>query len=191
MTLHFDNITISGGVAVGKSTLARNLLAYLEPYHWHIKNLGDIHRQYLNDNIMPEATKVSDEFDKKIEAEVEKILSTQKNWIIQGWLSGYVAKDLDKTLRILLICKENALRVDRVANRDNASIAEAKQFIKQSEEGNLAKYKRIYGNHDFWNPKYYHLVIDTYSSGQLETTGKVLDVLGYDANKIEIEKKSH
>lgn len=63
MTLHFDNITISGGVAVGKSTLARNHLANLEPYHWHIKNLGDINRQYLNDNIMPEATKVSDEFD--------------------------------------------------------------------------------------------------------------------------------
>ena len=37
-------------------------------------------------------------------------------------------------------------------------------------------------DYDFWHPKYYDLVIDTYSSGQMETVGKVLDKLAYKGN---------
>ena len=37
----------------------------------------------------------------------------------------------------------------------------------------------IYGDYNFFDPKYFHLIIDTYSSGPLETVGKVLDKLGY------------
>lgn len=179
MNLKFSNITISGGVAVGKSTLINNLISYLSPYGWKFKSVGEIHREFLKDNVMPEATKVTDDFDRAIESKVEQILQTEKKWIIQAWLSGFIARNIPSTLRVLLICKNNSLRVDRVANRDNITVDEAKQFISKRELGNLSKYKRLYGDYDFWDPKYYHLVIDTYSSGQLETVGKVLDKLGF------------
>lgn len=179
MDFTYSNITISGGVAVGKSTLINNLISYLGPYGWKFKSIGEIHREYLKDNVMPEATKVTDDFDRAIENKVEKILKTEKKWIIQAWLSGFIARNIPSTLRVLLICKNNSLRVDRVANRDNITVDEAKHFISKREMGNLTKYKRLYGNFDFWDPKYYHLVIDTYSSGQLETVGKVLDKLGF------------
>ena len=189
MKFRFDNITISGGVGVGKSTLIDNLIPYLSPYGWQFKSLGDIHRKFLKDNVMPEAKKVSDEFDLKIEAEVKKILETQKHWIIQGWLSGFVARHLDNTLRVLVICSHKSLKVDRVVNRDKVTVETAKQYIKQREEGNFEKYRRLYGNYDFWDPQYYHAVIDTYAMGQLETVGRVLDLLGYDSSKINIRKK--
>lgn len=189
MTFKFDNITISGGVAVGKSTLIENLKPYLEPYNWNFKSVGDIFREYLKDNIAPKSAHVSDQFNRDMEAEVERKLREEKRWVIQAWISGFVARKLDTTLRILLICKEDALRIDRVANRDKTTIAQAKQFIREREEENISMYKRLYGEYNFWDPKYYHIVIDTYSCGQLETTGIVLDKLGYDLNQVDIEKR--
>jgi cytidylate kinase len=189
MQFHFDNITISGGVAVGKSTLIDNLKPYLEPYNWKFKSVGDIFRDYVKEHVAPNASLVPDDFDRAMEKEVERKLTEEKHWIIQAWISGFVARKLPHTLRVLLICKDNSLRVDRVANRDKITVEQAKHFIKEREQDNISKYKRLYGDYNFWDPTYYHLVIDTYSSGQLETTGMVLDKLGYDISKIEVEKK--
>jgi cytidylate kinase len=189
MNLSFDNVIISGGVAVGKSTLLNNLEPYLRPYGWRFQHIGDIHRAYLKDNIMPEASKVSDDFDRKIEKEVERIFKEEKHVAMQSWIGGFVARNLPKTLKVLLVCRDNHLRVDRVANRDKVTMQDADKFIKQREEGNIAKYKRLYGDHNFWDPKYYNIVIDTYECGPLETTGIVLDALKYDQQKIKIEKK--
>jgi cytidylate kinase len=179
MELKYDNIAISGGVAVGKTTLLANLKPFLLPLGWEFLNVGDIHRQHLKDNVMPEAIKVSDEFDRAIEEKVHEALSTKKNIAMQAWICGFVARDLPKTLRILLVCKDDSLRVDRVANRDNISIDQAKEFIKRREEGNIAKYKRLYGGYHFWDPKYYNLVIDTYAHSQIETVDLALEALGY------------
>jgi cytidylate kinase len=90
-----------------------------------------------------------------------------------------MARNFNDTLRVLLICSNPALKVDRVVNRDKVTIEEAKRMIKEREEDNLKTWKKIYGDFDFFGPKYYHLVIDTYSSGPLETVGKVLDRLGF------------
>ena len=54
--------------------------------------------------------------------------------------------------------------------------------MKSSESGNIKKWKALYGDYDFWDPQYFNLVIDTYSSGPYETLGKVLDALGHDPN---------
>jgi cytidylate kinase len=143
MHLKFENITISGGVAVGKSTLMENLKPYLLPAGWKFKSVGDIVREYMKEHTLPVATLVSDEFDRAMEQEVERKLKTETQWVIQAWISGFVARELEKTLRVLLICKENMLRVDRVANRDNVTIESAKHFIKKRETENIAKYKRL------------------------------------------------
>jgi cytidylate kinase len=64
-------------------------------------------------------------------------------------------------------------------NRDNVSVEEAKKNIREREEGNFAKWKRIYGEYDFFDKSYYDLVIDTYSTGQTESARLVLEKLGY------------
>ncbi len=179
MKLKYDNITISGGIATGTTTLLNNLKFYLQPLGWKFRSTGQIVREMTKENIFPVATLVSDEVDRKIEEKVRKLLTTEKNWVIEGWLAGFVARDLKNTLKVLLICSDDGLRVDRVVNRDNVTVEEAKKLIKEREEENFKKWKRIYGDYNFFDPKYYDLVIDTYSSGPLETVGKVLDRLGY------------
>lgn len=179
MHLHFDNITISGGVAVGKNTLLENLRPYLEPLHWQFRYTGQIVRDYLKEYVRPNASLAPDELHRQIDSKVLDILSNHKKWVIEGWLPGFLSRKLDNTLRVLLVCSQPSLQIDRVANRDHITVAEAKQFIKSRMKDNFETFKNLYGDHDFFDPQYYHFVIDTYSSGQLETVGKVLDALGY------------
>ena len=80
---------------------------------------------------------------------------------------------------MLLICSHEDIRVDRVVNRENITIEEAKNWMFQRENENVTKWKKLYGDYDFWSSKYYQLVIDTYSSGPMETLGIVLDKLGF------------
>jgi cytidylate kinase len=56
--------------------------------------------------------------------------------------------------------------------------------VKEREEKNFKTWQKIYGKYNFFEPKYYDLVIDTYSSGPLETVGKVLDKIGFDNNNL-------
>src|SRR3989344_4231910 len=165
MNLKYDNITISGGVAVGTTTLLNNLKPYIEPLGFKCKSTGQFIRHHIKENVMPLATLVSDDFDQEIEAEVEKTLKQEKRWAIEGWLAGFVARSLDNTLRILLICSQEAVRIDRVVNRDKVSYEQAKNFIKEREEENFKKWQRVYGKHNFFDPTLYHLVIDTAASG--------------------------
>lgn len=189
MDLKFDNITISGGVAVGKNTLFANLKTYLGPVNWKFRTTGQILRDWAQEHIQPVASLAPDNFHKEIEEKTRHLLEREKKWVIEAWLSGFMARDLDKVLKVLLVCSNEAIRIDRVANRDKISVSKAKEFIKQREEDNFQTWQRIYGDYNFFDKKYYNLIIDTYSSGQLETVGKVLDKLGYDNNKITIEKK--
>ena len=179
-SLKYHAVTISGKIAVGTSTLAQNLKQIL---NWKYINAGDIQRQYdrehgINENKQGAFSR-PDIHEKEIDEMTKKMLSTEKNIIYEAWLSGFMARDISGVFKILIVCSDDAIRIDRVMNRDGISLDEAKHFIRQREEENVAKWKKLYGNYDFWDPKYYDLVIDTYSSGPMETVGKVLDKIGF------------
>lgn len=179
MLLKYRNITISGGVSSGKNTLLDNLKPYLTPLGWKFAHGGQLLRDFAKEYVQPVATLVDKDFHNYIDNRTKDLLTKEGNYVIEAWLSGFMSRDLKDTLRVLLICSDDALRIDRVANRDKVSIDEAKKFIKEREDINFKEWKRIYGDYNFWDPKYYNLVIDTYSSGPMETVGKVLDKLKY------------
>ncbi len=177
--LKYKNIAISGKIATGTTTLFNNLKYYLQPLGWQFRSSGQIIRQITKENIFPAAHLAEDKIHQELERRAREIFEKKEHWVVEGWLAGFIARDLPQVLKVLLICSEESLRIDRVVNRDNVTIAEAKRLIKDREESNIKTWSRLYGTDDFWNPKYYDLVIDTYSSGPLETVGKVLDKLGY------------
>lgn len=183
MDLKFKNVTISGGVAVGKGTLKENLRQALEPLGWKFASGGQLLRDFTKEYVQPLASLAPDDFHHKLDDRTRNLLTKEGHYVVEAWLSGFVARDLTDTLRVLLVCSNDALRIDRVTNRDNISIDEAKKYIHEREVVNFQEWKRIYGDYSFFDPKYYHLVIDTYSSGPFETTGKVLDKLGYRQKK--------
>jgi predicted cytidylate kinase len=176
----FRIVTVSGKVATGTSTLSKNLTHALD---WKYVNVGEIQREYDRDHQIAEnkqgADSRPDDHEKEIDDMTKKMLQNEKDIIYEAWLSGFMAQGIGGVLKVLVICPHDEVRIDRVVNRENISIAEAKLWIKQREEENLKKWQKLYGPYDFWDPKYYDLVIDTYSSGPMETVGKVLDKLGY------------
>lgn len=180
--LKYRAITISGKIATGTTTLAKNLQHTLD---WKYVNAGEIQRQYDRAHGIKEneqgATARPDSHERGIEAMAKKMLSIESNLIYEAWLSGFVARKIPGVLKVLLICSNDAIRIDRVANRDNLSITDTINFIHKREKENISKWKTLYGDHDFWDAKEYDLVIDTFSSGPMQTLGRVLDKLGYKA----------
>lgn len=173
-------ITVSGKIAVGTTTLTKNLVRTLG---WKHINIGSVQRQFDKKNKINEkkqgALSRTDDHEKEIDAMTEQLLKTEKEIIYEAWLSGFFARNHKDILKVLLICSHDDIRVDRVANRDNMTVEQAKHWIKQRESENIIKWERLYGDYDFWDPKYFNLVINTYRSGPMETLGKVLDKMGY------------
>ncbi|OGK66275.1 hypothetical protein A2313_00820 [Candidatus Roizmanbacteria bacterium RIFOXYB2_FULL_41_10] len=178
--LNYRNITVSGKIATGTSTLARNLVNVLG---WQYVNVGALQREFdrmhgIHENKQGAASR-TDKHEQQMEEMTKNKLTKENNLVYEAWLSGFIAKDIPGVLKVLTVCSNEAIRIDRVVNRDNISVEEAKNWIKQRENENITKWQKLYGPYDFWDPQYYDLVIDTYSSGPMATLGKVLDKLGY------------
>lgn len=182
LSLNYRSIAISGKIATGTSTLALNLEYTLG---WKRINVGDIQREFDRkrgaDERFAGSDTREDEWERQLEAMTKEKLTIEDHLIYEAWLAGFVAQEIPGVLKVLLVC-DDALRIDRMVNRDRVTVDEAKRQIEERERGNVKKWKKLYGDYDFWDPKYFDLVIDTYSSGPHETLGKVLDKLGYPPN---------
>ena len=187
--LKYSSIAISGRPGAGRSTLLKNLKTYVEPLGWETFSGGDWSRQFAieagkhdeKDQTHHFAVDVSEEVDHKIDLALrEKLADINTHVAVESWIAGWNMRGLKHVLKVLLMC-EDSLRVDRVVNRDNLTVEDAKLHLREREESNLTKWSKMYNvsKEDFWDPKHYDLVINTYSHGPVETLDLVLQALGY------------
>lgn len=185
--LKYSSVAISGRPGAGRSTLLRNLKPYLAPLGWEFFSGGDWSRQFAietgkqnpADPTHHKATDYGDDIDHQIDLAMRKKISDPNvHMAIESWIAGWNARGTPHVLKVLLMC-DSALRIDRIVNRDNVTVEEAKAHINDRETANLAKWKRMYRVSDFWEPKFYDLIINTYSHGPKETLDLVLQALGY------------
>lgn len=190
-SLKYSSVAISGRPGAGRSTLLKNLVKHLTPLGWETFSGGEWARQFAIDSGShhPEdqkhhkATDYGDEIDHQIDNAMRQKLSDPAVHVaVESWIAGWNMRGLPHVLRVLLMC-DDALRIDRIVNRDNVTVEEAKSHLWERENANLGKWKRMYGVDDFWDPKYYDLVINTYSHGPKETLNLVLQALGYFNNE--------
>ena len=185
--LKYSSVAISSRPGAGRSTLLRNLRPFVESLGWEVFSGGDWSRQFSikagkqnpNDPKHHKATDYGDDVDHQIDVSLrEKLTNPDTHVAVESWIAGWNMRGLKHVLKVLLMC-DDALRIDRIVKRDNLAVKEAKKHLKEREDANLAKWKRLYGVKDFWDPKYYDLVINTYSHGPQETLNLVLQALGY------------
>ena len=176
------NITVSGRIASGATTLAQHIAAHLD---WKLMDGGKLFREFTKDHGY--ASERSDQFDLDYEEKVKHLLKTENHNIVQSHLAGFDAQDIEGILKILVVCEDNGedkadIRIDRLANRDAFPVDQAKHEVFEREEQNLAKWRRMYANNDpewvYWNPKYYDLVVNTFTHNQEESLKLVLEKLG-------------
>ncbi|OGG08587.1 hypothetical protein A2154_00565 [Candidatus Gottesmanbacteria bacterium RBG_16_43_7] len=187
--LLYSSIAISGRPGAGRSTLLNNLKPVLVPFRWVTFSGGDWARQFAiksgkhaaGDIKHHKATDYGEDIDHQIDLALREKLSNPKVHVaVESWIAGWNMRGLKHVLKVLLMC-DDALRIDRVVNRDNLTVEEAKKHLRDREELNLSKWSKMYNvpETDFWDPKHYDLIINTYSHGPMETLNLVLQALGY------------
>jgi len=187
--LKYSSVAISGPPGAGRSTLLKNLKLIVESLGWETFSGGDWARQFAikngnhdpNDPTHHKATDYGEDIDHQIDLSLREKLSNPSTHVaVESWIAGWNMRGLPHVLKVLLIC-DDALRIDRVVNRDNVSVEKAKEHLKEREDANLGKWSNMYSvpKTDFWDVKYYDLVINTYSHGPQETLNLVLQALGY------------
>lgn len=172
------NITISGRVASGATTLSRQLAREL---NWRLWNGGEIYRQYAQKNGIPleNTSQSQDEYHLELDKYIKEQLKNEKQLIVESWLSGFDAQGITGVFKILVTCSDDSLRIDRLVNREKITIEDAKRHLRTREAENLDKWEKLYKTRDIWNPKLYDLIIDTYHHGPTETLNIALKELGY------------
>lgn len=182
------NITISGRIGAGATTLAKKLSNVL---NWSLLEGGDlfekIHKQLNISQI--DVLERPDSFDLKFEAQIKKILTNERNQIIQSHLAGFDIQGIAGVYKILVICQDPQgedkadIRIDRLMNRDGISLQEAKHEALTREKENLEKFRKLYAHNDqnwiYWDVKYYDLIVNTYSLNKEEALEFTLSNIGY------------
>lgn len=198
----YKNITISGLPGCGSTTLLSLLKEELKSEGWVGFSGGEFMRAYAieqglfnpSQSTHHLATAYNDDFDRQVDNGMREKVATQEKWILESWLSGFMAQQVPGTLKVLMICSDDAVRVDRIVNRDGVDVAEAKKSIQGRYQANLEKWQRMYSREwqewvvqagtlpstasvDFWRPELYDLVIDTFSNNKEKTLQIVLDAI--------------
>ena len=187
--LTYSSVAISGAPGAGRSTLLKNLRPILEPMGFEFFSGGDWARQFsiqagkhrADDPTHHLATDYGEDIDHKIDLALrEKLSDTSVHVAVESWIAGWNMRGLPHVLKVLLMC-DDSLRIDRIVNRDGVSVEEAKKHLRMREESNLGKWSAMYnvGEKDFWDPKYYDLIINTYAHGPKQTLDIVLQAMGY------------
>ncbi len=179
------NITVSGRIGSGTTTLAVALSKELD---WELLEGGTIfekfHQEMHKDEL--EVNERPDDFDLKYEEKIKDMLKNKEHQIIQSHLAGFDAQGIEGVFKILVICEDEGedkvdIRIDRLVNRKGVSVDDAKKEVKVREERNLEKWRRLYANGDgswvYWDPKYYDLVVNTFSHNQEDSLRFVLEAL--------------
>lgn len=202
----YRNITISGLPGCGSTTLLQLLKEALQFDGWKGFSGGEFMREYAKEKglfreeagLHHSAAHYEDDFDRKIDFGMREKLENEEKWILESWLSGFMAQGVPGTLKVLMICSDDAVRVDRIVNRDSVDVMAAKKNMFARYQANLSKWSRMYKDQweewvvqtgkvkpeaqiDFWLPELYDVVIDTYSHNQQQSLDIVLNA---------IEKKS-
>lgn len=195
----YRNITISGLPGCGSTTLMKLLKEKLD---WQCYSGGEFMRAYAiekgyftaDSNVHHDATVYPDDFDRQVDYAVREKLTNQDNNIFEAWLSGFLAQQVPGVLKVLVFCSDDAVRIDRIVNRDSISVDEAKVHVMQREAKNRKKWQEMYAQEwqqwvvnpgtlsesaeiDFWHPNLYDLVIDTFSTSREETLDLVINAL--------------
>lgn len=152
-------ITVSGPPGSGTTTLASALCEYFELEHI---SSGDIFRSLAEerDVSLAEFAEIAEKnhsIDKEIDDRQKKIAEEKDQILLEGRLSGWIVEKAD--LRIYLDAPLD-IRAERVADRENKKISKAFKEIKEREESESKRYKKIY-EIDISDLSPYDLVIDT------------------------------
>ena len=168
--MKYRSIAISGPIAAGSTTTAKLLSKKLDiPY----KSAGAFFRLYMRKhNIpLPEKEKVPDDIERKVDRELTDLIAQDKPIIIDGLYIAYFARNMPHVLKVLLTCDEK-VRIDRALSRTHTH-QETAQDVRRRDAAHDAKFRKLYADENFLDPKFFDLVIDTTNTTKEEVVEQI------------------
>jgi len=182
-------ITISGRISAGSTSLAKHLANMLS---WKLIEGGELFWENVRKKmrLAPKDTNLRpDEEDLLFDEQLKQILRREQQMVLETKLSGFIAKDLKDVFKILVISEDlqgqdqTQVRIDRLVNREQISIPEAKAEVIEREANDIEKWRRLYTQNDpqwaYWDKKYYDLIVNTFTHNQEESLKIVLEAIGF------------
>lgn len=195
----YRNVTVSGLPGAGSSTLG---VQVAKATGWKYFSGGDFLRAYAieqgwfddENKLHHDQSIMPDDADRLVDFGMREKVEKGKGNVLDSWLSGFMVQGVEGVLKVLVKCSDDAIRIDRIVNRDEVDVSEAKRHIFDREEKNRVKWERMYAKEwkewvvdkgilsgdkeiDFWHPSLYDLLIDTYSKSKEESLDLVLERL--------------
>lgn len=168
--MKYKSIAISGQIASGTSTAAKSVA---EKLNLKYESAGDFFRKYVLKHNIPlyDKEQIPDELDCEIDKKLAE-LAKSNGYSIDAHYIGYFTKDSPKVLRILLTC-DDEVRLKRAQARTHTHTETPKE-IKKREDGLDKKFRKLYADEDYLDPKFFDLIIDTTNKSKEEVTEKIV-----------------
>ncbi|MFP4175204.1 MAG: (d)CMP kinase [Halobacteriales archaeon] len=152
-------VTVSGPPGSGTTTLAEALSSRFDLEH---VSSGDVFRAMARERgvSLAEFGRIAEkdpEIDREIDERQREIARERDDLVLEGRLSGWMVEDAD--LRVWLSAPVD-VRAERVADREEQTVEEARDEIEEREESEAKRYDEIHGI-DIRDLSVYDLVIDT------------------------------
>ncbi len=180
-------ITVSGRIGAGSTTLAKGIAHHLG---WKHMEGGEIFWEAIRSKMDVDTKDTNlrpDEEDAMFDSQLKKILTDNKNIVMETKLAGFNAQGIDGVFKILVICEDHSgndqtqIRIDRLVNREGKAVDDAKKEVLERERNDLEKWRKMYVDNDsewvYFDPKYYDLVVNTYEHHKEESLKIALDAL--------------
>jgi len=173
--MRYDKLIISGQRCTGKSTLLWDLQKKLAWPMFSISMfLRDYIRSYKLDSKQIEEKRY--ELAREVDQRIVDLLHGPSQCLIEAKVFHFVKDRFDGVGKVLLTASD-IYRYKRAAYREGIGFGKAKGRVDKRESQWLTQMAEIYGFDDFFENKYYDLVVDTSNLGRGEVTNKVFEWL--------------
>jgi CMP/dCMP kinase len=186
-------ITVSGRIGAGSTSLARHLASALG---WRHIEGGEVFWEAIRKkmNVATKDTQLRpDEEDVLFEKKQKEILTNDQHIILESKLSAFCAQGIKGIFKVAVVCEDlegedqPQIRIDRLVNREQMKVDDAKAEVLEREVNDLTKWRRLYAEGDknwvYWAKKYFDLKVNTFSHNQEESLRLVLEAIGYKKDK--------
>lgn len=172
--MKYHNIVVAGDVGTGTTTLAKSLS---EKLGWKYIAAGDFFRSYAIEHKIPlwDKAVVPDDIDRKIDSELTEKLKSEQGWVVDSHYAGWFVRNEKDIFKILLTC-DRTIATKRMQEREHTHKETAGE-IEKRRHGLYEKFKKLYSQQDYEDPKIFDLVIDTTNSSAETTLIEVINKL--------------
>lgn len=129
----------------------------------------------LDHNIpLPNKEEIPDDLDRKIDMEFTDLIEKSDGIIVDSLYAGYFTRNIPYVLRVLLTADEKT-RIKRALRRVHTH-KETAEDVKRRDLAHDKKFRKLYTNENFLNPKYFNLVIDNSNIEAEEVLNRIVEV---------------